>query len=371
MKPLRVLHVEDNPADSRLIDVELRRGGFEVVSHRVDTAAAMAAALERETWSLIVSDYRMPSFDAPAALEVLKRSGRDIPFVIVSGSIGEETAVETLKNGAADFIIKDNLARLVPAVERELADAQARKERREAFAALEEAVKVRDEFISLASHELTTPLAAVRLQLQGLLRGLGDGDEPPADLRTRLESAARNADRLSRLIEQLLEITRLTSGRLDLALTPCDFAAIVRASVETHSKQALRAGTGIVVSAPPSLPGRWDRERLRVMVGNLLDNAIRYGGQEPVAVAVEDAGKSVRLSVRDHGIGIASEDQERIFDRFQRAVSGEHYAGLGLGLWLSRRIVESHGGTISVESAPGSGSNFVVTLPKAPPDEIR
>jgi signal transduction histidine kinase len=365
VRPLRVLHVEDNPADSRLVDVELRRGGFDIVSYRVETAAAMRATLERESWDLVISDFSMPSFDARTALQVLREAGLDIPFLVVSGSVGEETAVEILKSGAADFIIKNNLARLVPAVERELSDAQVRKERREAFAALQEAVKVRDEFISIASHELTTPLAAVRLQLQGILRGLHQGGgAPPPDLHTRLESAERNADRLARLIEKLLEISRITSGRLDLLVEDCDFAEIVRASVEANRTAALRAHSELVVAGPASIPGRWDRERLRVVVDNLIENAIRYGGQEPVAVEVADLGPGVRLSVRDSGIGIATVDQERIFDRFQRAVPAEHFGGFGLGLWLSRRIVEAHGGAISVQSAPGSGSTFVVEVPK-------
>jgi signal transduction histidine kinase len=307
----------------------------------------------------------MPSFDARGALQVLKDRGLDVPFLVVSGSVGEETAVGLLTSGAADFIIKDNLARLVPAVARSLADARVRRERREAFAALEEAVKVRDEFISIASHELTTPVAATRLQLQGLLRGIDQGREQPLpDLRARIEAAERNAARLAGLIEKLLEISRFTSGRLDLRPGDCDLREIARRSVERHRTAALRARTDLVLSGPSSIPGRWDGERLCVVVDNLLDNAIRYGGQVPIEVIVEDAGALARLSVRDRGIGIAPSDQDRIFERFQRAVSGEHFPGFGLGLWLSRRIVEAHGGRISVQSAPGSGSTFVVEMPK-------
>jgi signal transduction histidine kinase len=365
VKALRVLHVEDNPADARLVDVELRRGGFEVVSERIETEASMRAALERDAWDLVVSDFSMPSFDARAALLVLKSTGIDIPFLVVSGSVGEETAVEILTSGAADFIIKGNLARLLPAVRRSLADAQARRERREAFRALEEAVKVRDEFISIASHELTTPVAAVRLQLQVILRRLEQKpEEPIPDLRARIEAAERNGERLARLIDKLLEISRFTSGRLDLRIGDCDLSEIARGSAERHRAAAARARMDLVLSGPSSIPGRWDGERLRVVVDNLVDNAIRYGGQGPIEVIVEDAGSLARLLVRDRGIGIAPGDQERIFGRYQRAVSGEHFGGFGLGLWLGRRIVEAHGGRISVRSAPGSGSTFAVELPK-------
>ena len=125
----------------------------------------------RAAWDIVLSDYSMPSFDALGRTAAsLKESGRDVPFIVVSGSIGEETAIEILKKGAADFIIKTNLARLGPAVERELEDARTRRERAEAFRALQEAVKARDDFLSIASHELKTPLAALRLQLQTVLR---------------------------------------------------------------------------------------------------------------------------------------------------------------------------------------------------------
>src|SRR5919106_4949442 len=169
MTPLRVLIAEDSEDDYLLVLSELRRGGFEVSSWRVQSAGEMARALEAEDWEIVLSDYSMPQFTALNALAVLQGSPRpELPFVIVSGSIGEESAVAALKAGASNFVMKSNLDRLVPVVQRELRDARVRREREEAFAALEEAVRVRDEFLSIASHELKTPLTAVELPLQGL-----------------------------------------------------------------------------------------------------------------------------------------------------------------------------------------------------------
>jgi signal transduction histidine kinase len=370
MKPLRVLHVEDDPADSKLLDRELRGLGYALESRRVDTDQDMQAALAEAEWDVILSDYAMPRFNAEAALRVLQASGRDIPFILVSGSVGEETAVALLKQGAADFIIKTNLARLGPAVERELADAQTRRDKVEAFRALQEAVKARDDFLSIASHELKTPLAALRLQLQSLLRRL-DTPVPaplsPSELRDKVAAADRSARRLHGLVDKLLEITRLTSGKMDLRLERVNLGDVVRGAVEGVQQLASRAGSAIVPVIDPIAWGTWDRERLRSVVDNLLDNALKYGAGHPVHVTVETSGDAARLTVRDEGIGISDEDQQRIFERFERAVPEKHFGGFGLGLWLAQKIVKAHGGQIRVSSQPDSGSTFIVELPRQAP----
>jgi signal transduction histidine kinase len=365
MTPLRVLHVEDDPADSKLLDRELRRLGYDVHSRRVDTGQDLRAALDVSEWDVVLSDYSMPGFDAVAALRVIKESGRDVPFIVVSGSIGEETAIEILKKGAADFIIKTNLARLGPAVERELEDARTRRERAEAFRALQEAVKARDDFLSIASHELKTPLAALRLQLQTTLRRLDAAAEAdPRDVRDKVAAADRSAARLSALVDKLLEITRLTSGKMDLRLERVNLGDVVRASVDGLQQIASRAGSTIAVAVDPVVWGSWDRDRLRSVVDNLVDNALKYGAGRPVDVVVEDRGDSARVTVRDRGIGISDVDKQRIFERFERAVPAKHFGGFGLGLWLTRKIVTAHGGTIQVTSQPEGGSIFTVDLPK-------
>ncbi|HXU64105.1 MAG TPA: HAMP domain-containing sensor histidine kinase [Polyangia bacterium] len=368
MKSLRVLHVEDEPADSKLLDRELRALGYALESRRVDNAQDMQAALAEAEWDVILSDYAMPRFDAQAALRVLQASGRDIPFILVSGSVGEETAVALLKQGAADFIIKTNLARLGPAVERELADAQTRREKAEAFQALQEAVKARDDFLSIASHELRTPLAALRLQLQSLLRRL-DTPTPlsPSELRDKVAAADRSARRLNGLVDKLVQITRLTSGKMDLRLERVNLGEVVRAALEGVQQLATRAGSTIVPVVDPLVWGSWDRERLRSVVDNLLDNALKYGAGHPVHVTVEAAGDQARLTVRDEGIGISEADQQRIFERFERAVPEKHFGGFGLGLWLAQKIVKAHGGQIRVSSQPNSGSTFIVDLPRQAP----
>lgn len=364
MKPLRILFVEDVPDDVTLILFELRRGGYEVTWERVDTAEAMTAALTRP-WDVVLSDYTMPRFNAPAALAVLKASAQaEVPFIIASGSIGEESAVASLKAGAADFIIKSNLARLVPAIERELGEARMRRERREALIALEQAIRARDDFLSIASHELKTPLTTLRLQVAGLLR-VAEGARMKLSedkVQARLSSISRSADRLSDLVDRMLDVTRITTGRLELDREDVDLVALVREVMADLEPSLGASGPAIELRAGGPVAGRWDRQRLEAVVTNLLTNAIKYGEGKPVEVTLEDLGASARLVVVDHGIGIAEADQRRIFERFERAVPERHFGGFGIGLWLSRQIVEAHGGRITVASRPGEGSRFEIEL---------
>jgi PAS domain S-box-containing protein len=230
------------------------------------------------------------------------------------------------------------------------------------------AVRARDEFLSIASHELKTPLTPLQLQLDTLRRALerrdGGGDPGRLHLEERLETATRQTLRLSRLVESLLDVSRITSGRLAIEPEPLDLGEMAAELVERFQAQAASAGSPIAVRHTGRVDGTWDRLRLEQVVSNLLSNAIKYGAGKPIEVAVEDGGDLVRLVVRDGGIGIAAEDVARVFGRFERAVSIRRYGGLGLGLYIARQIVEAHGGQIVVHSQIRRGAAFTVILPR-------
>jgi signal transduction histidine kinase len=237
---------------------------------------------------------------------------------------------------------------------------QARRRSEELAAAM----RARDEFLAVAGHELNTPLAALHLQLQGLARLVGRrplGFEALVD--ERLERSIGHVERLESLVEQLLDASRLAATRLVLTPEPLDFANVVGAVVERMAGPAARAGTPIRLASEPSLPGRFDRRRLDQLATHLISNAVKYGMGQPVDVEVRRDGDAARLVVRDRGIGLDPSHGARIFERFGRAASDRHYGGLGLGLWVVRRIVDAAGGTVGVESAPGSGATFTVRLP--------
>ena len=228
-----------------------------------------------------------------------------------------------------------------------------------------DAIRVRDDFLSIASHELKTPITTLQLQIQSLLRRADSGSVD--GLSTRLAAAERQVERLTALINDLLDISRITGGRLDLNLEEVDLSSVVREVVARFEEPLTKAGCRLTVSGLDAQRGTWDRLRLDQIVTNLLSNAMKYGTGQPIEITVTGTPDAVRLEVRDHGIGIEPEHQSRIFDRFERAVSGRHYGGLGLGLWIVRQIVDALGGSIRVRSAAGEGSTFLVELPRTQP----
>jgi signal transduction histidine kinase len=226
------------------------------------------------------------------------------------------------------------------------------------------AVEARDEFLAIASHELSTPLTALSLQVQNLLRALKRGEAETEKLRIHIEATWRMVGRLGRMIRELLEISRI-SGRIRLEREEVDLTLLIRESVSRLDPQIVQAGSAVTVLASEPVSGHWDRTRLDQVIDNLLANAIKFGAGKPVEIVVDGLGPVARLEVRDHGIGIGPGDQARVFERFERAVSRRRFGGLGLGLWIARQVVEAHGGTISLSSEPGRGSTFTVELPRA------
>jgi signal transduction histidine kinase len=226
----------------------------------------------------------------------------------------------------------------------------------------QEAIGVRDQFIAVASHELKTPLTALLLVISGVERALQRLPDAPALMRSKIEVLSRQAHRLDQLVVNLLDVARIEAGRLHVHIEDVDLCATVREVVERHEQQAARAGCALEVVAGEPVTGAWDRSRLDQVVSNLLSNAIKYGAGKPISVVVESSGGTARLSVADHGIGIAPGDHERVFQRFERAIE-KGFSGMGLGLWITREIVTRLGGSIAVESRLGEGACFTVELP--------
>ncbi|WP_267145501.1 sensor histidine kinase [Myxococcus dinghuensis] len=230
------------------------------------------------------------------------------------------------------------------------------------YGAATQAVKARDELLSVAGHELKSPLNALQLQIDLLARMAKDA-MAASGLAERAEKAARAGQRLELLIDDLLDVSRISAGRLKLHREEVDLAALTRELVSRMSEELARAGSEVRMVADVVVVGQWDRLRLEQVLVNLLSNAAKYGAGRPVTVVVEASGPMAELAVRDEGIGVAEEEQERIFERFERSAAVQHFKGLGLGLWITRRIVEAHGGVIRVQSQPGKGSTFTVQLP--------
>ncbi len=225
-----------------------------------------------------------------------------------------------------------------------------------------EAVRARDDFLSVAGHELRTPLGTLMLQMELLIEEL-----PPGDDRERYAPVTRTLGRLIKLADEVMDISRLRAGRLRLEPEPMDISALVRDVVGRQRAARRRRTPEIRVQADDPIEGRWDPMRIEQVVTNLVTNACKYGGDEPIDVQVAHHPDGVQIVVRDRGMGIGRADQARIFERFERAASTQSYAGLGLGLWIAREVVEAHGGHITVLSEAGQGAEFRVVLPLRAP----
>jgi len=370
-KPLHVLIVEDSENDALLLIRELKRSGYEPVYERVYTAKGLSDALEKQTWEIIISDFVMPQFSGLEALKLTKLKNLDIPFIITSGKISDDTAVLSMKAGAADYIMKDNLTRLGPAIERELQETAVRresekaskslKEREEELHVLKQIDRLKDEFIGLVSHELRTPLTVI---LGALSTVITEGDRLTVkETKQLVGDAYSEAELLSNILANLLELARAQANRLQINEEPVNIREIIETTVNKMKQQI--ASHPVSVDCDDSITVNADRVRLQRILHNLLDNAVKYSAPRTKIeiFARRNKGEFV-VGVRDKGIGIPVDKQGMLFEPFQRLEPQNNNAtGTGLGLVVCRRLVEAHGGRMWVESQPGSGSTFQFTLP--------
>jgi PAS domain S-box-containing protein len=307
-----------------------------------------------------------PNGDAEACAEILARAERD-------GRYAEE-GWRRRKDGSpywASVVItplRDAAGALrgFAKVTRDLHERRRLEQERVQLVEAKEAIQTRDEFLSIVSHELKTPLTALQLQLQ-ILRERLQGTDP--QLAARADRALRSGTRLTDLVESLLDVSRIATGRFELNLESGDLAETVRIVGDRLSEAALRAGCVVAVTAVP-VPLSFDKLRMEQAITNLLSNAFKYGAGAPVQLNVRAEATDAVLEVRDHGPGIKTADMERIFARFERGVSSRHYGGLGLGLYVTRQIIEGHGGTVTAENCPPTGARFAVRLPLRRKEEL-
>jgi signal transduction histidine kinase len=370
-KPLNVLVVEDSENDALLLLRELRRSGYEPAHQRVCTADGLNTALEQQPWDIVISDFVMPQFSGLEALKLIKRKGLDIPFIITSGKISDDTAVMSMKAGAADYIMKDNLTRLGPAIERELQETSIRKESQKASKTLKERDeelhvlkqidRLKDEFIGLVSHELRTPLTVI---LGALSTVITEGDRLSArETKQLVGDAYSEAELLSDILANLLELARAQANRLQINEEPVNIRETIDIVINRMKQQML--SHPVSIDCDDSITVNADRVRLQRIFHNLLDNAIKYSApRTKIEVFAKQKDGEIIIGVKDKGIGISPEKQGMLFEPFSRLEpQNSNVTGTGLGLVVCRRLVEAHGGRMWVESQPGAGSTFLFTLP--------
>ncbi len=382
--PLQALIIEYSADDALLIIDTLQHGGFDVSHRRVQSAIDTEAALITEKWDVIFADYMLRGFTGMDALVLSRELAADTPFIIVSGSIGEEIAVEAMRAGAHDYVMKDRLQRLPAAVARELREAKnrmqkraAEKERdrqREEVAQKNEELAARAEqlyrsnrdlerFAFIAAHDLQEPLRNVRAFSQLIVRRYAPAENP--DAREFASYVSEGVQRMEALIRGLLAYSRAIHNG-GISLINVDTAKIVRLLLRQLSEQIADAGAEVTYGPLPSVIA--DELQLIAVLQNLLTNALKYrdAGRAPkIIISASEREKDTIFSVADNGIGIAPEYKDQIFVIFKRLHRASDIPGIGVGLALAKRLVQNHGGDIWVESEPGKGSTFHFTIPHA------
>jgi signal transduction histidine kinase len=363
---LRALLVEDNALDAALVLRALYKEGFDVTADVVQDEPAFMKALSDHPPEVVLADYNLPTWKGMEVLTVLRRQSLDIPMILVSGALGDVTAVECIKQGATDYVLKDGLARLPEVIRRALREKHERNLRHQVEEDLARKVDELarsnadlEQFAYIASHDLQEPLRMVAAYTQLLSeRYTGKLDE---DADKFLGYASEGALRMQVLIKDLLAFSRV--GRNCATRVEVDCNEVMKEVFQSLTPAIQESGA--VVNCA-ELPKVWaDRTQMAQVFQNLIGNAIKFREKAPpvVFVEAEKADQQWLFSVKDNGIGIAPEYAENIFVAFQRLHARTEYAGNGIGLAIVKKTIELYGGKIWVESEPGAGSTFKFTMP--------
>ncbi|MYM23048.1 response regulator [Duganella sp. FT135W] len=386
--PTKLLIVDDLPENLQALDA-LIRGERREVHHAGSGEEALALLLQHD-FALAILDVQMPGMDGFELAELMRgtEKTRPIPIVFVTAA-GKELnySFKGYEAGAVDVLYKPldpgavkSKVEVFVALHQQreamrqqvLALEAARRQQEEMQAQLQHALLMRDEFMSMVSHEMRTPLNTLYLETQLRKMQLDRGNMAAfgaEQLRRMLSRDDRQIQNIVRLIDDMLDVSRIRSGKLSLRPGLVQLAGLLGRVVQDLTPQAATVGTTIVLDAPTPACGWWDDFRIEQIVVNLLTNALRYGGGQPVVVTLAVMADSVRVDVRDSGPGVALENQGKIFEPYERGVGSDAPAGLGLGLYISRQLAEAHGGSLTLSSVPGAGAVFSLTLPRteAPP----
>ncbi len=365
---VNVLLVDDLQENLIALEALIRQPGRTIFCAR-SGEEALSLLLEHP-FALAILDVQMPSMNGFELAELMRGTERTrgIPIVFVSAA-GRELnyAFRGYETGAVDFLYKPIDPVAVRSKVSVFVDLFRQRQQLQATQAeLERAVTMRDDFMSMVSHELRNPLNSVYLQTQLRKKLLAAGTpSDPATMQRIVERDERQIRSMIRLLDDMLDVSRLRTGRLAMVSAPFDLAELARRAVESIRDQA--TGVEISLAAPTHLPVVGDEFRIEQVVTNLLTNAVRYGQGKPIEVSVAMQDGMASVAVRDHGMGIAPEDQERVFEQFERTAGANAVPGLGLGLFIARQIVEAHAGRIELRSTPGEGAEFTVRLPATAP----
>lgn len=377
-KVIRIVLIEDSPADADLVKeyVKDQPGGFEV-EHFFTLAEAFSYIKNSSNVDVIISDLNLPDSFGQDTITKLSSTFPNIPLVILTGNEDQNIALNSLNTNVQEFIVKGDISpsffpRMIRyALKRKEYDLQKSQALAKDLALLAEAensLQLRDEFMSIASHELKTPITSLKLQIEvvsTLLEKLKKNEISLDQITGLLAKADIQVDRMTNLVNTLLDISRINSGKFHLNKKLVSINEILDNTLEALKEDFKKSNVEIKLNIHNQFLGNWDSNRLEQVFINLLTNAKKYAPQSPIEINVFQHDNKVTIEVKDFGPGIKKEDQARIFNRFERVTETTKVSGLGLGLYISKQIVDAHAGRIWLESDIDQGCKFTVELPQS------
>ncbi len=366
---MKLLNIEDSEIDYELMLHHLKKGGItDIYSERIETEEQLREALAREKWNLIIADYNVPGFSPLAALGIVRENSKHLPFIVVSGLVGEESVADMMKAGVEDFVIKSRLERLTPVVKRAMREFDIHEQEMKSRAIAKKALEAKEEMLAIVYHDIKNPLAAIQLdaQLLELLSYKEPSEEMMGDLRIQAKRILKTVDRLKILVSDLLEHNKPIQD------AEFEHSFIIRKSFHNP----LHVLNEVLDSYKPLIQEKnlsikkviiqrkmivnFDKDRIFQVLSNLLSNALKFspvGGEIVIELEETECGDNI-FSVTDSGPGILESNLPHIFDKYWTGGSGN-----GLGLYICKSIVESHEGVIKAETVPGKGARFWFSIP--------
>ncbi len=370
-KDIVIVMLEDNPEDTKLIDHQLKKLKFSysriLTTNRTEFENAVANYPD-----IIISDFNLPDIDGFGVLKLMKEKGSDIPLIILSGTIGEEKAVDLLLQGANDCILKDRMLRLVPAIERELEEAEIKKIKAKTEDALqvakekaEESDRLKTAFLANISHEIRTPLNGL-LGFSGLL----SPDLPVEKMEEYIQIINQSGEQLLKIMSDILEISRIETLQVVVETSTFSLKTFLEETYLIYTKlyHLKKPEIKFIVRSNKKLDNIFvvtDKSKLRQIISNLLENAFKFTSKGKIELVCDPGSKEIEVTVSDTGIGIPENSQGIIFEHFRQANQNisQLYGGTGLGLAICKNIIELMGGSIWVKSTPDIGSEFKFKIP--------
>ena len=371
---LKILLVDNLKANLLALDGLLRREDVKIFkAHSGNEALELMIGRE---FAVALIDVHMPNMNGFELAELMRGANqtKNIPIIFVSATAKDQSfSFKGYEIGGVDFLLKPLDTHAVKSKVNIFLELYRQKKEQEELLAklkiiqgeLSQSVQIRDEFLSIVSHELKTPLNLLKIQTQLRKRGIRRGDVAAFSmerLTKMFDADEKQISRITRLIDEMLDISRISSGKLFINLEQFDLSELARDLVK-QSAELFGGADCSVETDLQSVVGNWDRFRIEQVLLNLLTNAMRYGAGKPIFIQVHAKSDRARIVIRDQGRGIAKENHEVIFQKFERAAEGKEIHGLGLGLYIVKNIVEAHHGCIQVQSELGQGATFIIDLP--------